>query len=593
MEVAVTPTCPSRKDLIPSGLPSGRRVVEEGIAIGRRIRPGRTLFLRQQGVASEAEYKRRMRARGEVMFHAQYGLSSWAASADGLRRMYGELTRRGARLDRFGLCLDRAMGLPPEARARAIQESGLKLAAEEEWKALGEAVPVQPHLGDHMIGSPASEANTVRALEAGVTSVGNLSQFFSYEYPGWTDAVSRAAATVRALGIMAVHRAGGAIVHSNLDDGFGALFVDRVSAIGWAILERRLVEDLVGAALTHSFGNLVADPATRVAFLWALDGVHGGETAGSMVVANTLFTPDRDRNVAILAGSLLFDIIGQLHRPTGHAVQGLPLSEYDRIPAPDEIVQVQVIANEMAVQARGAKVLLDPAPIRALEERLLAGGREFAGRLLRGLREAGIDLEDPLEFLLALKAVGPRAEALWGLGEPDPDVPGGRRPLVPADMFRAMLDARAQTAAAVEARGLRGCLAGRAVVLASADVHVYGKAVLRSAFEAAGARIVDLGASVEPEAIPRALQGEEAAAAAVSIYNAAALGYARRLCQAMARVGMSTPIFVGGRLNQDTGEALPVNVEGELVALGITPARDPVEVVERLGRGPVKKSALA
>jgi hypothetical protein len=127
----------SREELIPARLPPGARIAEEGRAIGRRLRPGRTLFLRRHGVGSEAEYKRRMRARGEVMFHAQYGLSSWAASAEGLRHIHEELGRRAARLDRFGLCLDRAMGLPPEARGSASPESGLKLTSEEEWRAHG------------------------------------------------------------------------------------------------------------------------------------------------------------------------------------------------------------------------------------------------------------------------------------------------------------------------------------------------------------------------------------------------------------------------------------------------------------------------
>ncbi len=39
--------------------------------------------------------------------------------------------------------------------------------------------PIQAHMGDFIIGFPASTENTVFALQAGVTTIGNLSQFFA------------------------------------------------------------------------------------------------------------------------------------------------------------------------------------------------------------------------------------------------------------------------------------------------------------------------------------------------------------------------------------------------------------------------------
>lgn len=64
-----------------------------------------------------------------------------------------------------------------------------------------------------------------------------------------------------------------------------------------------------------------------------------------------------------------------------------------------------------------------------------------------------------------------------------------REELIPARLPSGarIVDAGARMGGAVEARGLRGALAGRAIVLASADVHVYGKTVVRAAFEAAEA----------------------------------------------------------------------------------------------------------
>ncbi len=57
------------------------------------------------------------------------------------------------------------MSLPAAARAGAAKETGPRLEAED-WARVA-AAPVQPHLGDFMIGTPAGLENTQRALAAG------------------------------------------------------------------------------------------------------------------------------------------------------------------------------------------------------------------------------------------------------------------------------------------------------------------------------------------------------------------------------------------------------------------------------------------
>ena len=62
-------------------------------------------------------------------------------------------------------------------------ETGPMLESLQDWQEVGNVVPIQPHMGDFMIGFPASLENTVNALTAGVTTIGNLSQFFAHEAP--------------------------------------------------------------------------------------------------------------------------------------------------------------------------------------------------------------------------------------------------------------------------------------------------------------------------------------------------------------------------------------------------------------------------
>ena len=97
--------------------------------------PARTAFCPAHGVAHELEFKRRARDAGRITYH---------------------MARRPHRL------------------------------AGDEWAHVA-ALPVQPHLGDHMIGTPASVENASAALAAGITSIGNLGQFFAFEPPGGYD----------------------------------------------------------------------------------------------------------------------------------------------------------------------------------------------------------------------------------------------------------------------------------------------------------------------------------------------------------------------------------------------------------------------
>src|SRR5690554_2729620 len=108
-----------------------------------------------------------------------------------------------------------------------------------------------------MIGSASSVENTVNALEAGITTLGNISQYFSWDYKESPDIQERTVQTVTAIAIMAECKEKGAIIHSNLDDGFGRALGSLDKMNGWAKLEKFIAEDLLHARLTHSFGDYV------------------------------------------------------------------------------------------------------------------------------------------------------------------------------------------------------------------------------------------------------------------------------------------------------------------------------------------------
>ena len=552
-------------------LPSVAVLLEEGRRLARTVRVGPCPFLTEYQVGSEAEYKRRRMREGRIMLHAQVGYRS----AEKSRRAFAEIHERigaaGYRVDRYGICLDWSMGYPAALRARMPRGTGLILDGPEDFAALTRSAPVAPHFGDFVLGTPAALENTAAALLAGSTSIGNMGQFFTFRMPRWSDDVGTTAETVKALALCAAQPAE-VLIHSNLDDGFASIFCDLACGIGAVLLECHIVEELIGARMSHCYGHTFSEPLTRLAFQRAL--AIASPHPGSMVYGNTtIYGAGEVENYANLAGYLLTDILAQATRPSGHGLNPVPVTEAMRIPEIGEIVDAHLFANRLIQRAEGYRPLLDLAQAEVLADRMVEGGRTFKQRALKGLAEAGIDIGNPFELLLAIRRIGARRlEAQFGPGQPRADAPGRRTPVV-----------RATTVAALETQGLElasGLPAGEQAALRAAgftacvtctDVHEYGKILVETVLAALGVAVRDAGVSAEPDDVAGMALRERADFIAISTYNGVALGFVQDLRREMARLGLDLPIFIGGKLNQvpeDSADSLPVDVSAELEALG-------------------------
>jgi methylmalonyl-CoA mutase cobalamin-binding subunit len=550
------------------------RPAAELIAEGRAAAPAapaRTAFARDRGVASELEWKARCRAEGRISYHFQVGLSTWQATVEALREIDGALRAEGHAADRFGLALDRAMGVPEAERDATVKETGPRLAPGD-WQALGEAAPIQPHLGDYMIGFPAGFENTVRALAAGVTTIGNLGQYNAYELPGGQDDVQVTEEAIRSIGLLAACRGRGALVHSYLEDGVAMQASHYGSYLGWAALEVHVVETLCGARLAHSYGGLIDVPQHRALVHLALDDLHGRESLGSMVYGNTVDMRPRERarNQAVLASYLLVDIACQLRRPTGHAVHPVPLTEAERVPSAAENVEVQVLAHELEREARRSGDLFDWAALERLATELADYGARFRERALALLAADGVDVDDPARLLLAMRRLG-----MEGLER--------RVDLAPPAAIARLEPWKAGLVSRVVARLERALppLDGVRIVLAVLDVHDVVRDSFARALPRAGCEVVLLQADVSPAAIAEVAVAEDADAIVLGTDNGAALSIGRELHAAIERAGWQGQVIVGGRLNEDLGDELPVDVADDLRELGFAPALE-VEDAARL-----------
>ena len=592
----MTRSLPPLAGLVPEHLRAGADLLAEGRALTKEWRVGSNRFLAAEGVASEADYKRRETVRGRIMQHAHIGFRSVDRTISAMAEVRETCAGRGITVDRFGITLDWSMGFPLEGRAARPKGTGIVLRGPEDFALITNATASAAHFGDFMLGLPGALDNTKAAIAAGGTAIGNLGQYFTFRLPFWDDDVATTEATVTALGLIAAQEAE-VLVHSNLDDGFAGLFADMGSALGMVLVEKHIVETLIGARLSHCYGHHFTAPLVRLAFHRALTTITG--TPGTMLFGNTVsYKSSPAGNFASLASYLQADIWALRRTGSGHAINPVPVTENERIPDVDEIVDAQTFAARMVEHADASLGLLDPQPIEAMAARLVAAGRTFAANVLAGLAAHGVDTNDAAALMLALRRIGPKTlEAVFGAGVLQPSAVGGRQPVVMAEWVEELEESAAHWTGKVPSER-RGRIAARSLraCIGTSDVHEHGKALIERVFAGLGVEPVDGGTSVDPAVLVDAAIAGSADLIAVSTYNGIALCYAREVQAALKARGASLPVCIGGRLNQipeDSNSGLPVDVSAEIAALGVTPCATPEDLAKWLDRLPTRVPAEA
>lgn len=550
--------------------------------IASGITIGETLFMKEHGVKSEMEYKRKMMKAGKIMKHSVIGWNSWDTTAEGMRTVYNGLKEAGSSIDRFGICCDWIMGVPEQYRNRFQASGSLILNTPDEWKKLGQVVPAHPHLGDHMIGSLNGVENVVNALNAGVTSIGNLAQYFTYEYPGLEMEDYRTEDYIKAMAIMGEFKDDGVCMHCNLDDGYGALFHDVSNLLGWAMIEKYIAEELIGGNLAHCYGNLFSDSFLRIVFNRALSMINKSDTPGTFINGNTIdYGFSLPKNYGVLCSYALPDVACQLTYPSGYAVAPVPFTEAIRIPEPKEIIEAHLTMDLVIEKAPYYARYIDWDKVNADAEILVTGANVFFERVLNGLDDMGVDICHAGEIVSVLKAIGPaQLETAFGSGKHDKNAMRGRVPVRPTSIVQTITKIEDD---AVARQGLSGetPLAGITVLVGSTDVHEFGKEVIKNYLKKAGATVFDLGTSVAISEISDTLIETGSKVLCMSTYNGMAYSFAKDLTDTLKKNGLeNTHILMGGRLNEAMdGSDVPIDVTDKLKAMGVNADNDIDKIV--------------
>jgi methylmalonyl-CoA mutase cobalamin-binding subunit len=107
------------------------------------------------------------------------------------------------------------------------------------------------------------------------------------------------------------------------------------------------------------------------------------------------------------------------------------------------------------------------------------------------------------------------------------------------------------------------------VVLAVLEVHDLVRDALARVLPTAGAEVILLGADAPIDGIMRTAIEEDADAIVLGVYNGNALALGERLAHGARVDCWSGTIYMGGILNQDTGQALPIDARPALARLGV------------------------
>ena len=279
------------------------------------------------------------------------------------------------------------------------------------------------------MGFPAAVENTCAALAAGATSVGNLGQYFIPAAQLGRRRRDHHAAT--ALTLLAAQEEE-VLVHSNLDDGFAGLFTDLASVLGFVLIEKEIIEEC-WVPIFPLLGPPFLDPQRRLAFHLALSADQSHARHHGLWQHGQLSRRGR-RHFASLANYLLVDVIGQSVKPSGHAINAVPVTENSRIPE-IEIIDVQLFAGRLAQAGPTWSKLVNVEQATVAEQ--IAAARRFRDNVVQGLAQAGVDTSSAVEMLLAMKRLGPkRIEELWGAGQADRNA-RGCRPAVRAPLSKS------------------------------------------------------------------------------------------------------------------------------------------------------------
>ncbi len=570
--------------LLPEGLPDGKKLVEEGIELGKTLELGKSKFLESSGYRTYLEYKKDCSEKGKIVWQILLGLATLEEELEGIKEIYNFSKRTGLEINTVQAIPSQGICLPKEYRDGAPSTTSYMINSIDEWIAHTEAAPLQIIFEDQHLSCPNSLETTIGPLLAGSPRIGIFSQFI-WGYPGFNDDVKRYSDMLKSIGIVASKKDQDIMVDTYLDDGIPSYFLDCASYVGYALLEHYIVTKLCGARLSFSYGGLLSEGHTRMAVGMAIHKLLSTEEQPAMSYINgstvMQWDHDIDSNYGPSVQEMLLETLVINKYKMCMSINPVSITEKVAVATLQDLLNITAAGIRAEEKAGDWEDLMDFTPLEQMRDVMAEKGVLFFHNVLEGFKAAGIDIEDPLKMIMVLKRFNySKFETLF---HPSVSEKGEFSPFYPTVLGRETIAERDEIIKGLDQQGLKGSLQGKKIVICSGDGHSYGLLLVEGVLESMGAQVVNGGVDIDPAVILDLADEEGSGYIGISVHNGQALDYARVLSELAGERNKAYQIFMGGRLNAILpGHSEASDVSGMIKELGICATNDFAESIKSI-----------
>lgn len=577
------------RSLKPAPHENGMDLVKKGVEIGNSFEAGRSRFIRESNgkYSCHMDYKKECMREGKIVWDLLVGLATIDEEVEAIAELHRRAESLGYELNLIQTIPSQLVGLPKEYRDKAPHTTSYVLEGLDDYLKHTEAAPVDVIFADHHLVTPNAIETTINALKAGSPRVGEFSQFI-WDHPGFDDDVKRFSDMVTALGIMASKRDEMFAVETYLDDGFPGYFMDCASYIGYALMEHYICSDLCNARYSISFAGLLSEIDTRLAIPLALHRLLSTEEQPTMSYINgsTNMQWDHDihGNYGTSCQEMLFEILVEKKYHMGLGINPVAITEKIAVPTMQELWDIFVAGKRTEEKADEWMPFMNFTKLEEMADVMMEQGTKFFENSMEGMKEAGIDIEDPLEMILTLKKFDPVKYEIAFHPTTYKTGKNAIEPFYPTVLGRQTVEMENKIIKSLYAKGYsKDTLKGKKIILGSGDAHTYGIILVQAVLEAVGCTVINAGVDMDAIDALDLADEEGVSNIAISCHNGQALDYGRQLLQLAEERGKEYTIFMGGKLNAILpNHSEPTEIDDMLRDLGINAWNDLARTIEVL-----------
>lgn len=573
--------------LIPKDFPDGNKLVQEGYEMAADIPWEKSRFLKEKGYSSHLEYRQKNLKEGKQTYQLLMGLSTLDEELEAIKKIDQFADRTGFEVRSVQSIPSSLVGLQPEYWENAPKPTSYMMEKEEDWLAHTEAAPIDMCWQDWHMASPNNLNLTKYALKAGTSRLGCFSTFI-WEYPGYHDEKERFSDMCRTMGILAAKKDEGLDCVTYPEDGLPGYFMDIVSYVGYEMIEHYIVEDLCGARLALSYGGLLSEILPRMAFGLAMEKMYGTPDHPFVTYyngsTNEQWDHDIEANYGLGASEMLIEAVINLKYNMPTIINPVSTTEALRVPTLEELFNIVKCGVGVERKAKEWLEIIDFSKFEDMRDLLIEKGTQFYDNVMAGFKEAGVNVEDPLEMIMVLKHFDPvRFEHDF---HPSLEEHDCFKPYIPTVLGRETMEMKDRIVADLKEKGYGNVGNGKKVVCVSADGHSYGLTLVDNVWSELDAEVINGGTNMEPSFVLDLADEEDADMICISVHCGQCLDYAKQLKEQEELRHKSYNVVMGGMLNALLpGYTEPVDVSDIVNELGICASNDFEDAANCLSRG--------